>query len=134
MNPLILGPVLELGQSLLSRFFPDEKERAKAEADFLRMTFDGDLKQTLAQLEINAREAAHPNIFVSGWRPGVGWIGVVGFAYATLGHPILTWMSTARGWPPPPDLDTEVLTTVLYGLLGIGGLRTLEKVKGVATK
>lgn len=132
MNPLLLGPVLEIGKSLLDRFGPEDKaERLKAEADFLRMAADGELRQVIAQLEINAREAAHPSVFVAGWRPGFGWAGVAGFTYATILQPALSWVAAIQGWPAPPALNLDLLWVVITGMLGIGGLRTFEKAKGV---
>jgi hypothetical protein len=131
MNPLILGPVLEIGKSLLERFFPDEEARRRAEADFLKAAMDGELKQVIAQLEINAREAQHPSVWVAGWRPFFGWAGGVGFVYATIGQPLIGWVALVKGWPAPPSLDLELLWVVVTGMLGIGGLRTFEKTKGV---
>lgn len=132
MNPMLLGPILEIGKSLLDRFFPNEEERRKAEADFLKMAMDGELKQVVAQLEINAREAMHPSVWVAGWRPGAGWCGVAGLAYVTILQPLLTWLAAIKGWPVPPEMNTELLWVVLTGMLGIGGLRTFEKAKGVS--
>jgi hypothetical protein len=134
MNPLILGPVLELGKSIIGRLFPDPAEKAKAELELLKMTQEGDLKVVLAQLEINAREAQHPSLWVAGWRPGAGWAGVAGLVYVSILQPLLTWLSAAKGWPTPPVMDTDLLWAVLSGMLGIGSLRSLEKVKNVATK
>ena len=96
----------------------------------LVMLSQGDLQKTLAQIEVNAKEAANPNLFVSGWRSCVGWACAGGFIYATAGEVLLTWLSGINGWPPPPKVDTDTLTTVLYGMLGLGTLRTYEKVKG----
>ena len=133
MNPLLIGPVLEIGKSLLDRFGPEDKNKKRLmEAEFLRMAADGELKQVIAQLEINAREAAHPTIWVAGWRPFVGLVGGLGLFYATIGQPLLTWAGMIKGWPAPPVLDTDLLWVVLSGMLGIGGLRTYEKSKGVA--
>lgn len=73
MNPLVLAPVLEIGGKLLERLFPDPEQRAKAERDMLVLMQEQDLKKVLAQLEVNAREAQSPNLFVAGWRPFVGW-------------------------------------------------------------
>jgi hypothetical protein len=134
MNPLLLGPLFEMGKSIIDRLFPDPAEKAKAEMELLRMTQDGDLKQVMAQLEINAREAQHPSIFVSGGRPFFLWIGGVGFAYAVLLQPLLCWVAKIKGWPEPPLPDVELLWVVVTGLLGISGLRTSEKIKGVASK
>lgn len=131
MNPLILGPVLELGRDLIGRFFPDKTEAAKVEAEFLRMAAEGELKQVIGQLEINAREASHPSVWVAGWRPFFGWAGGVAFLYATIVQPLLGWYGSIKGWPAPPSLNGDLLWTVITGMLGIGGLRTYEKAKGV---
>lgn len=132
MNPLLVGPILDIGKTLLDRFGPEDKaEKSKAEAEFLRMAAEGELKQVIAQLEINAKEAAHPSVWVSGWRPYFGWVGGTAFAYVGIIKPILAWVSAIKGWPTPPDIDTEFLWVVVSGLLGIGGLRTFEKSKGV---
>jgi len=134
MNPLFLAPLLDIGKTLLDRFVPDPEKKREAEAQFLQMAMDGELKQVIAQLEINAREATHPSMWVAGWRPAVGWVGALGLFYATIGQPVLAWVSAARGWPVPPDLNVDLLWVTLSGMLGIGGLRTYEKAKGVATK
>ena len=132
MNPLILGPLFEMGKTLLDRFVPDPEAKRQAEMELIRMAADGELKQTIAQLEINAREAAHPSVFVAGWRPAFGWCGALGFLYATIGQPLLAWGAAIKGWPTPPALNLDLLWVVVTGLLGIGGLRTFEKTKGVA--
>lgn len=132
MSPLILGTVLDIGKSLLDRFGPEDKgERAKADAEFMRMAAEGELKQVIAQLEINAREAAHPSVWVSGWRPFFGWAGGAGFIYATILQPMLAWWASIKGWPVPPVLNLDLLWVVVTGMLGIGGLRSVEKIKGV---
>jgi hypothetical protein len=132
MNPLLLGPIFEIGKTLLDKFIPDPAEKAKAEMEMLRMAADGELKQVIAQLEINAREATHPSVFVAGWRPAFGWAGAAGFLYATVIQPIIVWYGTAKGWPAPPSINIDLLWVVITGMLGIGGLRTFEKSKGVS--
>lgn len=132
MNPLLIAPLLQLGQGIIARLFPDPAQKAQAELDLLKMAQDGDMKLILAQLEINAKEAAHPSLFVAGGRPFFMWVGGVGFAYATIIQPMLAWYGASRGWPPPPDVNSDLLWVVITGLLGIGGMRTFEKTKGVA--
>lgn len=134
MNPLFLAPLLDVGKTLIDRFLPDPEKKREAEMELVRMAADGELKQVIAQLEINAREATHPSVWVAGWRPGAGWCGVAGLAYTTILHPTLVWLSRIKGWPEPPQLDGDLLWVVLTGMLGIGGLRSIEKFKGVATK
>ena len=133
MNPLIIGPILEIGKSLLDRFGPEDKDKRRImEAEFLRMAAEGELKQTIAQLEINAKEAAHPSVWVSGWRPFFGWAGGAGFVYATILQPLVAWWAAIKGWPAPPSLNLDLLWVVITGMLGIGGLRSVEKIKGVS--
>jgi hypothetical protein len=134
MNPLILAPILEIGKTLIDRLFPDEQERAKAELELLRLTQENDIKLVLSQLEVNAKEAENPNLFVSGWRPAAGWAGVFGLVYTTVLHPFFTWGAAVKGWPIPPVIDTDLLWIVLTGMLGIGTMRSYEKVRGVAKK
>lgn len=131
MNPLLLAPLLDLGKSLIGRFVPDKEEARKAEAEFLKLAMDGELKQVIAQLEINAQEAAHASRWVAGWRPYYGWVGGTGFGYAVLLQPLLSWLALIKGWPVPPVLDVDLLMVVAGGMLGIGGLRTYEKRTGV---
>jgi hypothetical protein len=131
MNPLVLGSIFEIGKTLLDRFVPDPAAKQAAEMELVRMAADGELKQIIAQLEINAREATHQSIWVAGWRPFFGWAGGAGFVYATIVQPLLAWVAAVKGWPDPPVLNIDLLWVVITGLLGIGGLRTLEKVKRV---
>jgi hypothetical protein len=132
MNPLLLAPLLEFGKDMIGRFVPDKEEARKAEAEFLKLAMDGELKQVIAQLQINAQEAAHPSIWVAGWRPFFGWAGGAGFVYATIGQPLLSWWATIQGWPTPPTLNLDLLWVVVTGMLGIGSMRTFEKSKGVS--
>ena len=87
--------------------------------------FQGDLSLLVGQLEINKIEAASSNMFVAGWRPGIGWICAAALAYNTILSPILAI------WFTVPAVDTSLLYPVLMGLLGLGGLRTYEKSRGV---
>jgi hypothetical protein len=131
MNPLLIAPIFELGKGLMERWFPDPAKKAEAEAQFMLMMQEQDFKKVLGQLEVNAAEAASPHLFVAGWRPAVGWCCALGFLWATIGQPMVSWIALARGWPAPPAIDTEVLLYVLGGMLGLGTLRSFEKTKGV---
>jgi hypothetical protein len=134
MNPLLLGPLFELGSSLISRLFPDPAQKAAAELELLKLAQSGDLNKVMEQLKINAIEAAHPSIFVAGPRPFIMWICSFGLLYQTIIHNILEWVASIMNWPLPPAPDTDTLIYVLLSLLGIGTLRTAEKFKGVAAK
>ena len=96
----------------------------------------------LAQIEVNKVEAASSSIFVSGWRPAIGWIGVAAMGYQFLAYPLFQWgwkWAQASNWipaglEPPPVLDADQLWVILSGILGIAGMRSFEKTKGVASK
>lgn len=131
MNPLVLMPLLEIGSKLIDRFIPDPAEKAKAEMEMLKSLQEGDLKQAVLQLEINAKEAQHPSIWVSGGRPFFIWLSGAGFGYATLLQPMLSWLALIKGWPQPPEPNIDLLWVVASGLLGLGSMRTFEKIKKV---
>lgn len=123
----------------LGKYFPSEAEKNAAKLALLKMQQDGDFKEldsivALARMQsdVNKIEASGANLFVSGWRPFVGWVGGAGLAAHFLLVPLLRWLSAARGWPQPPELDLTDLLAMLGGMLGFGGLRTYEKKLGVA--
>lgn len=87
------------------------------------------------QIEVNKVEASNINLFVSGWRPAAGWVCVFGFGYQMVVRNIFGWiMENLFHWTLPPNLDIQTLMTLLFGLLGLGGYRMAEKIKGVASK
>lgn len=140
MNPLLIGPIIELGKGLINRFFPDPEKAAAAQLELLKMAQTGELAQLAAEAEIakaqiavNQVEAASSNLFVAGWRPFIGWTCGAAFAYKFVLAPAAAFALTAAGHPIDlPVLDFTEMSTVLLGMLGIGALRTVEKVKGVA--
>jgi hypothetical protein len=101
--------------------------------ELAQLAFDSDLAK--GQLAVNAAEAASGNMFVAGWRPAVGWLCALGLGYEFLLCPLLPWIMTILLGKPVavlPDLPSETLMTLLFGMLGLGSLRTVEKVKGKA--
>jgi len=138
MNPLLLSGLFDLGKGLIDRFFPDPVAKAAATLELARMEQNGELAKLasatdLAKLQIqtNIEEAKNPNWFISGWRPAVGWTCAGGLFYQVIARPILGWiMQNLFGWTLPPSLEMDTLMTVLFGMLGLGAYRTVEKVKG----
>lgn len=110
---------------------PDAKAKAAASANaqLVAMLQTGDT----AQLAVNAAEAANPSLFVSGWRPAVGWVCVLGLLVQTVGYPLMGWgLSIWSPGTPMPQIDTDTLMGLLVPMLGLGAYRTFEKVKRVA--
>jgi hypothetical protein len=125
IDPITAG--LSLVSDVVNKVWPDKTEQEKAQMAAAVALLQG-------QMEINKVEAASPNVFTSGWRPAIGWICGLAMAYTYIGYPLLLW-ATAVWWPgiEPPILVTDgVLTELLCALLGMSGLRTFEKTRGVA--
>jgi len=129
-----LTAILGIGSQLIDRLWTDPTKAAEAKLELFKMQQSGELQQIAGQLEINKVEASNPSVFVSGWRPFVGWVCGVGLVYSFIGQPLLAWYSTVYQFAIPPALDVSTLLTVLGGMLGLGGLRTVEKINNVASK
>lgn len=121
---------------IIDKAIPDADAREKAKADVAMLQAKGELDVQLGQIQINLKEAEHPNIFVSGWRPAVGWVGAAALGYATIVEPVLRFGATVWfGYGGSfPDIDTDLTLQILMALLGFGAFRAFEKVKGVAAK
>lgn len=129
---MALDPVtalLDIGGKVIDRVWPDPAQAAQARLELIKLQQSGELTQIAGQLEINKAEAQNPNWFVSGWRPYIGWICGTGLGYQFLVYPILVAFI-----PNIVQLDMGTLLTLLGGLLGLGAMRTAEKLNGVASK
>lgn len=123
-----IGSVADLANTVISKIWPDKSEQEKQQLAAAVMVIQG-------QLEINKVEAGSASVFVSGWRPAIGWICGAACAWNWVGLPLAKFVMLAIGRPitmSPADLG-EMLP-VLIGMLGLGGLRTAEKINGVAAK
>ena len=122
----VLGPILE---TVLKRVIPDPEARNKAIAELYASLQTSDL----AQMEVNKAEAQSGSLFVGGWRPSIGWVCSIALFYQFVFSPIAVWIGFLVGHPipKPPSLD-EHLWELMFGMLGIGALRSFEKLKGVA--
>jgi hypothetical protein len=138
-----LSAAFDLGKTAIEKIWPDPTKRAQELRLLEELHQKGDLAQLNAhvqlmqgQLSINKVEAAHPNIFVSGWRPGVGWVCVSALAYTYILYPFMLWgwAIADNGISPPPPVDVAGLYPLLLGMLGIGAMRSHDKRQGVDTK
>lgn len=134
----VAGPLTKIFGDVLNRILPpekmSEKDRAAIEGQLMLELSKMDFQQLFGQLNINLEEAKSGNLFVSGWRPFVGWICGSALAYNFVLQPFLAFAIGAfqAKLPPLPVLDFGSLSAVLLGMLGLGGMRTFEKIKGVS--
>ncbi len=117
---------------VIDRAWPDETKKAEALLELEKLRQSGELQQIMGQLDVNKTEAAHPDRFVAGWRPFIGWVCGSALAWHYVGSGLLVWLLALAGKPTiMPTVDLGDLIVILLGMLGLGGLRTAEKVKGV---
>lgn len=138
MSPLI-SVLIDPISKLIDKLIPDADAAVKAKQELLkeenslmleqlRLALQADSNQTA----INQEEAKNPQLFVSGWRPFIGWVCGFAFAYHYVLQPFLAFVLVASGRNISlPQFNMEALVTVLFGMLGLGGLRTVEKIRGV---
>ncbi|MBN2281059.1 MAG: holin family protein [Candidatus Marinimicrobia bacterium] len=138
MNLLGIGKIVESVGNITDELFTSKEEKLKIALEEKRM--ENQLMR--GQLEINKAEAQHSSKFVAGWRPFIGWVGGIALAYQFLIYPVLTWFWTlaqAKNWipaaiSPPPVFDSGPLFAIVTGMLGIGSMRSYDKLKGTDTK
>ena len=125
----LIGPV----SSILDTVVPDANEKARLAHEIATMSDQHAQQLALAQVEVNKAEAASNSLFKGGWRPFVGWVCGVALLYHFILSPLILFGVTMIGIniPPIPEFDMGSLMTVLMGMLGLGGLRTYEKQKGI---
>jgi len=123
-----IGDAVAAGLKVIDKFIPDPQEKIKAE-----QALRADLQAwDKGQTDINIEEAKHSSIFVAGWRPAIGWTCAVAFTFIYVVGPLITWGSTLVGRPVPlPSFNVEALMSLTLALLGMAGLRSWEKSKGL---
>lgn len=130
MSALLLGGIVEGVGKIIDDLHTSDKERMDAQIEVAKI--EAGLKQ--GQIDVNKTEAQHQSVFVSGWRPFIGWVCGCGFVYQYVARPLLPWALTVAGVdgvPALPALDGSLMELTV-GMLGLGALRTFEKTKGVA--
>jgi len=131
-----IGPVLDKLVGLIPNQQEREKARAAAELELAKLdqkTLETLLAVDSKQIEVNIEEAKSSNFFVSGWRPSLGWVCSAAFTWTYVLQPITIFILTAVGHPVDlPKIEFGEMSAILMGMLGLGGMRTFEKMKGVA--
>jgi hypothetical protein len=130
--PIVTALLPALG-TLIDRLIPDRAAAEKAKAEMEQQLVTAANQAALAQVEVNKIEAAHSSVFVAGWRPSIGWVCAAGLAWAFVLAPIASWALVVLGVKAElPAIHTDYLLELVLAMLGIGGLRTFEKLRGVA--
>jgi hypothetical protein len=133
MDPLTL--ILGLGTSIIERLFPDPTQAAAAKLKLLELQQSGELAAMTSQTDTNKAEGASSSVFVAGWRPFIGWVCGAACAWNWIGLPIVKTLIVMVGYKLAVDqADLSQMLPILMGMLGLGGLRTIEKINGVASK
>lgn len=123
-----LGAISDLAGTVINKIWPDKSEAEKQQLTAAVMVVQG-------QLDINRGEASNPSVFVSGWRPAIGWVCGAACAWNWIGLKIALFVAVYLGHElKVQPADTSEMLPILMGMLGLGGLRTVEKVQGVAAK
>ena len=127
----LVGPLVN---SVVDRI-PNGNERARAKEELEKGLVDAANQVMLAQTKINEAEAKHKSIFVAGWRPFIGWVCGVGICWSMVAQPVAQWAIIAWGdGTELPTIDTSYLMELVTAMLGMSGLRTFEKMRGVARR
>ncbi|MDY0124498.1 holin family protein [Sulfurimonas sp.] len=143
------GGIIDSVGKIADELITSDEERLEKENEILKTKLQYDFqnkeldtKLMTGQIEVNKIEAQHPNIFIAGWRPAVGWIGAIALAYQFIIYPFLIWLWTflqsqeiiPKEISYPPVLDIGALWTIVSGMLGIGVMRSFDKTKNIDTK
>lgn len=137
-----LTAILNVGESVIERVWPDANKRAEEMRKLKELEQKGDLaelsahvKSLTGQLEINKSEAMHKSIFVAGWRPFCGWVGGFGLAYIAVVEPTARFLAqVCFGYTGDfPNINSDITIQVLFGMLGLGVMRSVDKRNKVQT-
>jgi roadblock/LC7 domain-containing protein len=132
MIPVVTALLPALG-TLIDRLIPDRAAAEKAKAEMEQQLVTAANAAAMAQVEVNKIEAAHSSVFVAGWRPSIGWVCAAGLAWAFVVAPVASWALMVLGVKAElPAIQFDHLFELVLAMLGIGGLRTFEKLRGVA--
>ena len=133
MISALVSSILPIATTVLDRVVPDKNAKAKALQELEHMLVEAETKGQLAQIEVNKIEAASRSIWVSGWRPFIGWSCGFAMAYAYVVQPILVFILAQSGYLIDlPRVEHAEMMPILLGMLGLGGLRSFEKYKKIS--
>ena len=132
------GDVVKAVGDTLDNLITSDEERLEKQLEMMKTEREYNYQEAklvsdlnIAQTEINKEEARSAHIFVSGWRPAIGWTGAIALFYQFIAYPLLLWLPIEN---PPPQMEADTLYTIITGMLGIAGMRSFDKMKQTDTK
>lgn len=137
------GDVIKSVGDAVDKFVTTDKERLELQIERDKAAQDHEYRMELldqqldiAQTEVNKAEATNPSLFVAGWRPAIGWVCAAALAYQFMLYPLLSWFAVAVlvTDKAPPGLNMSELFPLIFGMLGIAGMRSFDKLKGIDTR
>lgn len=133
MIAALIPQLLPILANVVDKTIPDKAQKSVAMLELEKALVDNADKINLETIKTNQIEAGHKSVWVAGWRPAIGWSCSLGIAWLFIGHPIATWVAQILGYTGMvmPTIDTEILLELTLAMLGMAGLRTFEKIKGV---
>tara|TARA_R110000824_G_scaffold241002_1_gene429675 strand:+ start:1806 stop:2210 length:405 start_codon:yes stop_codon:yes gene_type:complete len=133
MISALISSILPVAGEVIDRLVPDKNGAAKAKQELEKALVDAEVAGLLGQIEINKTEAASRSVFVAGWRPFIGWSCGAAMAYSYVAQPILAFGLAQAGYLIElPRVELGEMMPVLLGMLGLGGMRSFEKLKGIS--
>lgn len=134
MIAALIPQLLPILGGVVDKVIPDKVQQGVAKVELEKALIDNANSIQLETIKTNQIEAGHKSVWVAGWRPAIGWSCSLGIAWLFIGHPVATSVAQMLGYTDMvmPTIDTDILLELTFAMLGMAGLRTFEKIKGVA--
>lgn len=133
MIQALIPQLLPILGGALDKVIPDNVSKAAAKAELEKALIENANSINIETIKTNQAEAKHRSVWVAGWRPAIGWSCSAGIAWLFIGHPVASWAAVMMGATVElPSIPTEILLELTFAMLGMAGLRTFEKLKGVS--
>lgn len=133
MIQALIPQLLPVLSGVIDKVIPDKVQQSVAKLELEKALVDNANAINLETIKTNQAEAKHRSVWVAGWRPAIGWSCSLGIAWLFIGHPVATWIAMLMGYNSMvmPTIPTDILLELTFAMLGMAGLRTFEKLKGV---
>lgn len=134
MIAALIPQLLPILGGVVDKIIPDKAQQSVAKLELEKALVANANNINIETIKTNQIEAGHKSVWVAGWRPAIGWSCSLGIAWLFIGHPLATWVAMLMGHDAMvmPTIDTEILLELTLAMLGMAGLRTFEKLKGIS--